>query len=742
MKNKCMSKRIISIVIMASMLGSTTVYAVDMPSKDESVYVNLSSDGTVTNETVSDWLHSNSSSSQIEDTSILKNIKNVKGDEVPEIVGDNITWKLKNKDIFYQGTTDKELPLEVKVKYFLDGEEVNPQDILGKSGKLKINIDFVNKDKKYVSIDGNTKAIYTPITCITAVSLPMEKFDNVNVNGGEVFCDGNKRIVTFACFPGLKDSLNLKGSLLNIDLPQNLQITADVSNFEMGSIAVTATPELLGADKLSKASNVSQLIDGIGELKSAGNKLAEGAAKLSDGSKKLYDGSTALLKGANSLSQGSKALYDGTGNLSSGMSQLYNGIAADKMPNGKYSFKSGLSGLNGGLNQLYAAMNANAPQYDKQMSGLNALVTGTQKASEGAEGAAKGASDLNSAVVSIDSALNTQTMTPEGKNGPSIKSAAENVAKGAQNVSIGVSDVTASIDANQKGLTNASGYLESYLKKHPEALLDSNMQEYIKAMKQISDQNSSKENYSKLKALNDGAKGLAAGSNSLSQGIGTLSKNVHESLVPGSANLAKGLGSLASSMNKELLPGIKKLSEGLASSKIVQSIGSLKNGSQELLDSLNSKIIPSLASINTGASKLHEGAASLKSGVNNQLIPGAKQLQSGTKEISDGSLKLSENMNKFNKEGLGKIDETVKGKLGNVKELIDTKDELIRLSENYGTFTGKSSDMDGKVKFIMKTDEIKSAEKDVSKAANKANSNSTKNHKGFFEWFLSFFKKK
>lgn len=729
--------------MMNSAMSSVSVYAQSTVNKDESVYVNLNSDGTVTNETVSDWLHSDSSLSEINDTSILKNIKNVKGNEAPVVNGSNLTWKSEKEDIFYQGTTDKEVPLQVKIKYTLDGEEVNPKDIIGKSGKLKINIDFTNRDKKYASIDGKSKVIYTPMTCITAVNLPMEKFENVKVNGGEIICDGSKRIVTFACFPGLKESLNLKGNLLNIDLPQNLEITADVSNFEMDSVAVTATPQLLGADKLTSASDINGLIDGISELKTAGDKLAEGAAKLESGSKKLYDGSNTLLKGADNLSQGSKALYEGTGSLNAGISQLYNGIAADKTSDGKPSFKAGLSGLSNGLNQLYLAMDANAPAYDKQMSGLNALVTGMEKTSEGAQSAAKGASDLNKAVLSIDSALNTAAATQDGKPAPSIKSAAESAAKGAQDLSIGVSDLIASTDAGKKGLTDASGYLESYLKKHPEALSDSNMQQYIKIMKQISAENSSTENSSKVKALNEGAKKLADGTKSLSQGINVLSKNVHESLVPGSESLSKGTDDLASGMSKQLLPGIKELSQGLGSSKLLESIKKLKEGSTELLTSLDSKIIPALAGINIGASKLHEGSAALDGGINNKLIPGVREIGSGAKQLSEGSSKLSANMSKFNKEGLGKIDETVNSKIGNVQELIDTKDELIRLSENYGTFAGKSSDMNGKVKFVMKTDEIKSAGKAADKTVKKTDTKSknTKNQIGFFEWLRSLFKK-
>ncbi len=59
-----------------------------------------------------------------------------------------MTWNTDGEDIYYQGTTDQDLPVSVKLTYYLDGKEIKPADLKGKSGHLKIQVDYTNKEKK------------------------------------------------------------------------------------------------------------------------------------------------------------------------------------------------------------------------------------------------------------------------------------------------------------------------------------------------------------------------------------------------------------------------------------------------------------------------------------------------------------------------------------------------------------------------------------------------------------------
>lgn len=44
-----------------------------------------------------------------------------------------LTWKAAGNDIYYQGTTEKTIPIDVKITYYLDGKEMKPEDMVGKS---------------------------------------------------------------------------------------------------------------------------------------------------------------------------------------------------------------------------------------------------------------------------------------------------------------------------------------------------------------------------------------------------------------------------------------------------------------------------------------------------------------------------------------------------------------------------------------------------------------------------------
>ena len=91
MNNKVISK-VISGTLLCSMVGYTLpVFAY---TKDETVYSILDENGNVNRNIVSAWINSSSSLGTIHDVSTLSNIKNVKGDEKPEIDGDKLTWDI------------------------------------------------------------------------------------------------------------------------------------------------------------------------------------------------------------------------------------------------------------------------------------------------------------------------------------------------------------------------------------------------------------------------------------------------------------------------------------------------------------------------------------------------------------------------------------------------------------------------------------------------------------------------
>ena len=104
----------------------------------------------------------------------------------------------------------------------------------------------------------------------------MDKFKDIKVNSGEIISEGNNNIVAFASVPGLKESLNLKDDTLDLDLEEKLVIEGNVENFELGPVMITATSEMPDLDKLEKSDSLDKVMDALGDLKDASNKLLDG----------------------------------------------------------------------------------------------------------------------------------------------------------------------------------------------------------------------------------------------------------------------------------------------------------------------------------------------------------------------------------------------------------------------------------------------------------------------------------
>ena len=317
--------------------------------KEETVYIVANPDGTSKNVIVSEWLKNKDGSSSIEDTSNLKDIQNVKGDETFTQDGDNITWQADGKDIYYQGTIDTELPVTEKVTYFLDGKEMSPEEMAGKSGKATIRFDYTNHEKTTQVVDGKEHEVYVPFTVMTGMVLP-ESYANVEVVNGKVISDGNKKMVVGMAMPGLKESLGIKDGDLDgeLEIPEYVEVTADVENFSLELTMSIIMSDLVGQANLGEGFDLSkldedldtltdasgQLLDGTEELSKGLNTLkgsmkefAAGVATLRDGISKYTDGASQLNDGIHTLASSSDTLSDGVGTLNNSAVTLNQGVA-------------------------------------------------------------------------------------------------------------------------------------------------------------------------------------------------------------------------------------------------------------------------------------------------------------------------------------------------------------------------------------------------------------------------------
>ena len=290
------------------------------PSKDETVYVLANADGSVKKIIVSDWIKNNGGKT-VSDKTELSDIKNVKGDESYVMDTDNMReWNADGKDIYYQGTISKALPVDLKVSYELDGKPVSAESLAGKSGKVTIRFDYTNNQYKNVSIDGKNTKIYVPFVMLTGLLLDNDIFTNVEISNGKIINDGDRIIAVGFALPGMMENLNLSRD--KVDIPDFVEITADVNNFALSNTLTVAANSIISDLDVSKLDSADDLQASLTELSSAMSKLLDGSSELYGGLSELLLKSNELISGVDKLANGASALSDGAAALSAGLSEL------------------------------------------------------------------------------------------------------------------------------------------------------------------------------------------------------------------------------------------------------------------------------------------------------------------------------------------------------------------------------------------------------------------------------------
>lgn len=339
-----------SVLLSAVMAGSmmpVTVFAQsndeNPTEKTETVYSVLNSDGSISDTIVSSWLHDEDGINNIKETLNLTDVKNIKSNEKPSKDGNTYTWNAKGNDVYYEGTATKQLPVSVKIRYELDGQEISANDIQGKSGHLKLTISFTNNYSQVKNINGKSIVIHPSYLAGGMLNMSTGKFSNVKCESGKIVNDGTNEMLAFANIPGLNETLKSAGlDKVNnqLGISDDVTVEADVNDFDLGSIMVGMTNEIDLASELGDIGSVSELTDGIDQLIEADNQLI-------DGSKQLYDGTTQLKEQAAPLTGSS----DQVRQLSAGAIQLNDGVKA--LQTGISQYTAGASAINEGVNQLY-----------------------------------------------------------------------------------------------------------------------------------------------------------------------------------------------------------------------------------------------------------------------------------------------------------------------------------------------------------------------------------------------------
>ena len=399
------------IVVMFAQLFNLKAFAQSFEaySKEEVVYSTLRTDGKVKGIYVVNILDVLKSGT-LHDYGFYSDIKNLTNLKAISAKQDNITIDAEEGKFYYQGNLKTSyLPWDFNIKYFLNGNEIQSKDLAGKSGKLKIEI-------KTTQNKAINSSFYENYLLQISITLNNNKCKNITAKGGVFANSGKDKLITLTVMPNT-----------NIDAA----ITADVLDFEMKGISITAVPFSMNIDLPDTKEMTKELVElsgAIALLNDGVAKLEEGAKSLNTGMNQLKDGSNNYKSGINSLNNqssdltnASKNINENLGTISTSLNELSNQLSI-AMPNTETSialtqlsqalsllatnygaFNSGLTAYTEGLNQL-------ATNYNSLNDGIASMSNGTAYLYDGIAITADGTNNLNNQTkdlpIQIDTSIN------------------------------------------------------------------------------------------------------------------------------------------------------------------------------------------------------------------------------------------------------------------------------------------------------------------------------------------------
>lgn len=672
--------------------------------KDESVYLISDANGNVNKTIVVDHLKNKDKKDTLEDASNLSDIENVKGKEKFTQSGDKLTWQAGGKDIYYQGTATAEPPVTQKVTYYLDGKEISPEDLAGKSGKVKIRFDYTNTTSYTETVNGEKQTVSVPFAAVTGLVLG-DGFDNIEVTNGKAEVSDSSSVVLGYALPGLKDSLGIKDGDLDgdVNIPEYMEMTADVKNFSMPAAMtfVVNASDYVSTDGI----DTSDLDDMINDLKDASTQLQDGSKTLAEGTDTLADGLSTLqsklgtfASGVGTLQSGLKAYTDGVSTLSGGLNTLGNSTGAlvsgaYKLNSGAGQLASGSATLKDGLKAYTNGANGLAKGASDLDAGMDTLKSGTDTLSQSAPSLVSGVNSLSDGINTLNKALKTPMSDEEvakykkaAKAGVDAKLADDTNATSYNNTKkyaaekyynemtsdSSVEKTVESLKANKTLYNMIYSTVEAQVKQQIENAIQEYVsngvsreeaikaicgQDYDKYVEELSTNNTDSQLKAMAKQVLEGVAGSskdAVGTSVADAAKTGAETGAQEAVITGINSTKENISNQINAKQKSgesLVSGATKLNEGakvLAEKlpELTKGVANLKDGSSQLSAGA-AKLTSNNDTLNAGATALNAGASQLSAGTQS-LMNSVPTLTSGIKQLVDGSNTLVANNAQLN----------------------------------------------------------------------------------------------
>lgn len=729
--------------------------------KDESVYLISDANGNVNKTIVVDHLKNKDKKDTLEDASNLSDIENVKGKEKFTQSGDKLTWQAGGKDIYYQGTATEEPPVTQKVTYYLDGKEISPEDLAGKSGKVKIRFDYTNTTSYTETVNGEKQTVSVPFAAVTGLVLG-DGFENIEVTNGKAEVSDSSSVVLGYALPGLKDSLGIKDGDLDgdVNIPEYMEMTADVKNFSMPAAMtfVVNASDYVSTDGI----DTSDLDDMINDLKDASTQLQDGSKTLAEGTDTLADGLSTLqsklgtfASGVGTLKSGLKTYTDGVSTLSGGLNTLGNSTGAlvsgaDKLNDGAGQLASGSATLKDGLKSYTDGANGLAKGASDLDAGIGTLaeksgtlVDGATKLDDGASQLSASASSINEGIKSLDTGLKTPLTDKE-------KAGYQAAAKDSVDKQFSNPDNEANYEntkAKASGVYYETMTSEDSVKQAVQLLKnDSDLMNMINATVGATVETAIKDSVPNL-ASKDTATIKKTYNNSpkLQQSVKEV-LNLPQTIPDYDALVSAIVDQKLNDMATKVMAGVannskdkvgeavadaaKTGAENVAQSAVITGIESAKSNVSSQINAKQENgysLVTGADALSTVASSLANGTKSLVNSIPT-LTGGIKQLKDGSSQLNAGAAKLTSNNDTLNagatalnagasqlSAGTQSLMNSVPTLTSGIKQLVDGSNTLV--ANNAQLNSGASQLADGTNQIVSGVDQLTTGSKTLSEGA-------------------------
>ncbi len=334
----------IAIGVITIFSSTTTAFAAEgaTSKKEEVIYASLDGNGEQKGTYVVNIL--NTENGSIQDYGDYSKIRNMSSTDVLNLSEGSITGTTSSEKIYYEGTLDDaQLPWTISIKYYLDGEEMNAQDIAGCSGALKIAVSIKENNKADTSFFDN-------YALQAVIKLDTDICKNIVCQDAKMANVGTVKQLTYTIMAGQE---------------KDIEITADIKDFDMAAISFNGIRSSVSID--TDQIETSGLDSSMEELQNATSSINNGVVQVKDGTKQLNEGATSLLAGVKTIQEAIDTLNGSSGTLCDGSEEVTKALAqiqsaldevtisakkTSQLSTASTDIKSGIDGLVSGLSTL------------------------------------------------------------------------------------------------------------------------------------------------------------------------------------------------------------------------------------------------------------------------------------------------------------------------------------------------------------------------------------------------------